>query len=157
MMGSPGYSREEEEVLVLERVYEASAQRIFAAWTDPQQVALWWGPPGSAVQVVELDCRRGGRYRFGITYPDRPRFFISGSYEAVEPPHRLVFSWRWESPEMDIGLSRVTIELAAEGARTRLRLSHALLPSVEARRNHREGWLGILENLAGFLAGGEGP
>jgi uncharacterized protein YndB with AHSA1/START domain len=140
----------EGEVLFLERTLDAAPEQVFAAWTDPGLLKQWWGPPGSTVKVVEIDFRVGGRYRLGIEQ-GQATYFVGGVYHAIEPPHKLVFTWRWENVDMDVGKSLVTIEFHANGRKTDLRLIHAQLPTEEARTAHREGWVGILEELARFV------
>lgn len=141
----------QSEVLILERTFDASPERVFAAWTDANLLKQWWGPPGSTVKVVEIDFRVGGQYRLGIQQ-GQATYFVSGVYHTIEPPHKLVFTWRWENVEMDVGRSLVTIEFQANGSKTDLRLIHAQLPTEEARTAHLEGWVGILEKLASFLS-----
>ena len=98
------------EVIALQRTVAASPERLFAAWTQPELLRQWWGPPGSKVRSVEIDCRIGGTYRIGILQPDGRTYFVYGVYKEVQPPHKLIFTWRWEQPEMDIGNSLVTVE-----------------------------------------------
>lgn len=140
----------QSEVLILERTLDAPPERVFAAWTDPSLLRQWWGPPGSVVKVVKVDFRVGGRYRLGIQR-GQATYFVSGVYHTIEPPHKLVFTWRWENVEMDVGRSLVTIEFQANGRKTDLRLTHAQLPTEEARAAHREGWVGILDELGRFV------
>jgi uncharacterized protein YndB with AHSA1/START domain len=139
------------EPLVLKRMFDAPPERVFAAWADPALLAQWWGPPGSRVIVIELDIRVGGRYRFHIEQPDAGTHLLSGIYQVVQPPSKLVFTWQWENPEMDIGNSLVTLEFHAHGMKTELRLTHAQLPSDIARTAHAAGWVGILDKLDTFL------
>lgn len=139
------------QTLRLERSFKATAEQVFEAWTDPDLLKQWWGPPGSVVTVVEVDLRVGGRYRIAIQQKSQATYYVSGAYQTVDRPYRLVFTWRWENPEMDIGQSLVTIELDSDGKKTDLRLIHERLPDEEARRSHAEGWTGILQKLAQFL------
>ena len=140
------------ELLQLERIFDATPERIFAAWTKPHLLKRWWGPVGSTITAAEVDLRVGGRYRLGIQQPSAPEpHFVSGIYQVVQPPHKLVFTWRWENPDMDIGDSLVSIEFRARGKKTQLQLTHERLPTPTARSHHREGWLSILENLNTFL------
>ena len=143
--------RAQSPVLLLERTYDAPPERVFAAWTEPALLSQWWGPPGSVVELAEVDLRVGGRYRLGIQPEPHTTYYVTGVYQAVQPPHKLVFTWRWENAEMDIGASLVTIELQPNGHKTDLRLTHEQLPNEEARRSHREGWIGILQELHNFL------
>jgi uncharacterized protein YndB with AHSA1/START domain len=137
----------------LKRTFKASPARLFQAWTDPAHLAQWWGPPGSKVKSVAVDLRVGGQYRIGITQPNGDTYFVAGLYEIIKPPHKLAFTWRWEQPEMDIGNSLVTIEFQEQipSTFTEIILTHAKLPNEMAQASHREGWLGILENLNEFL------
>lgn len=52
--------------LELTRVFDAPADRVYQAFTDPDRFARWYGPPGMSVprDTVHIDARRGGRQRF---------------------------------------------------------------------------------------------
>ena len=139
----------------LARTFDARPERLFAAWTDPHLLAQWWGPPDSVVVSVEIDLRVGGRYRLGIKRSTQETHFVSGSYRVIQPPYKLIFTWRWEDPEMDIGESLVSLEFRAKGNKTELQLTHERLPTPEARLHHKDGWVGILENLDSFLEIGD--
>src|SRR5947209_12419292 len=77
------------------RTYHAPRQLVWDAWTDPNQIAQWWGPRGVSTprDSIELDLRAGGRMAFdmvddatGARYPN------SGTIVEVVPPERLVWS-----------------------------------------------------------------
>lgn len=88
----------QETTLHLTRTFAAPRAAVFRAWTDPERLKQWWGPPGYATPAVELDLRVGGRYRIGMRkLPDGDVFYLSGVYQEVRPPERLVYTWRWES------------------------------------------------------------
>lgn len=74
--------------IVLSRVLAAPPERVFQAWTDPAQVARWFGPDGFKVETLECDIRPGGRWRFVYTSPD-----------GVVYPNRIVFL-RLEAPRL---------------------------------------------------------
>jgi uncharacterized protein YndB with AHSA1/START domain len=102
---------------------------------------------------AEVDLRVGGRFRLGIQFGEDTSHFVSGIFKTVQSPQKLVFTWRWEGPEMDVGESQVTIELEPAGGKTKLRLTHALLPQA-ALQPHQEGWIGILDELESYLGAG---
>lgn len=141
------------EVLSLTRTYNASTERVYSAWTNVDHLSKWWGPPGSVVKEVELDLQVGGRYKIGFQQPDGQLLYVSGVYEEIHPSKKLVFTWHWENPEMDIGYSLVTLEFIGDEQNTELILTHERLPTLEARNNHREGWVGILGELTAFIEG----
>ena len=144
-----------ETMLQVEHTFKASRDRVFRAWTEPQVLKKWWGPVGASTPVVEIDLRVGGQYRFGMQFPGQDIFYVSGIYLEVQPPEKLVFTWRWEQPDMDFGDSQVTIEFQQQGNATQVILSHGNFPTAEICQNHRQGWSGFLEKVAEFMAGKE--
>lgn len=135
-----------EDAIVIRRTIPASAERLFDAWTDPEQLALWMSPVGHA--VAQVDVRVGGRIRVTMAGDGRS-IEHTGEYLAIERPHRLVFSWR--SPYTGGIASRVTVELIDGPGGTDLTLRHELLPR-EAIRSHAGGWGSMLDRLAALLS-----
>jgi uncharacterized protein YndB with AHSA1/START domain len=74
------------------RVFDAPREVVFAAWTDPKQVAQWWGPTGFTAPVCELDVRPGGAILIHMRAPDGTVYPMSGIYKEIVPPERLVFT-----------------------------------------------------------------
>ena len=87
-MGEHGVGR----VLEITRVFNAPRKVVFAAWTDPKQVAQWWGPTGFTTPVCELDVRPGGAILIHMRAPDGTIFPMTGVYKEVVPPERIVFT-----------------------------------------------------------------
>jgi uncharacterized protein YndB with AHSA1/START domain len=143
-------SQQTPEAVIIQRTIAAPPEKVFAAWTDPGLLAQWWGPPGTHVTSVEIDLQINGRYRIGLQQPNHDIYFVNGTYQLIQPPEKLIFTWHWEQPSMDIGQSLVTIEIRRHGPHSNLTLTHAQLPQP-ARASHRQGWQGILHNLATFL------
>jgi uncharacterized protein YndB with AHSA1/START domain len=46
--------------IVTERVFDAPRERVFAAFSDPELIAQWWGPRGVTTIVDQMDVRPGG-------------------------------------------------------------------------------------------------
>lgn len=72
--------------IVLSRVIAAPRERVFQAWTDPQQIVQWFGPDGFEVESLECDIRVGGRFRFNYTGPDGTRWSNRMVFLRIEPP-----------------------------------------------------------------------
>jgi uncharacterized protein YndB with AHSA1/START domain len=130
--------------LTVRRVIAARPERIFEAWTKPELLQQWWGPAGVRCISAEVDLRAGGVYRIGNLLPDGGVVWISGEFELVESPHRLVYSWRVEDEPM----SRVTVSFAAimDGA-TEVVIHHERIHSTAVRDDHERGWKGCLDGL----------
>jgi uncharacterized protein YndB with AHSA1/START domain len=127
----------------------APPEVVFAYFVDPELYRRWKG------STAELDARPGGLYRVLMPSGDR----VLGEYVAVEPPHRVVFTWGFEgNSNLPPGSSTVEITLAADGDATIVRLRHDRLPSDLSREQHAVGWRHYLERLAVVAAGGDsGP
>lgn len=78
--------------LVLSRDVDAAPARVFAAWTEADQMARWWGPHGFAVPETVSESRAGGRYRIVVRAPDGTAYPMDGRYVAVEPERSVVIA-----------------------------------------------------------------
>lgn len=135
--------------LTIRRVIAAPPERIFDAWTQPALLQQWWGPAGVRCIAAAVDLRSGGSYRIGNQLPDGAVLWISGEFEIVESPHRLVYSWRVG----DEPVSRVTVSFVAiaDGS-TEVVIHHERIHSSAVRDHHERGWLGCLDGLARWAA-----
>jgi uncharacterized protein YndB with AHSA1/START domain len=148
--------------LVVRRTFRASPRRLFAAWTEPEQLRRWWGPANVNCAAAEVDLRVGGRYRLGNQFPDGSVWWISGTFEAVEPPRLLIYSWELAAGELARGapmppaqaVERVTVRFEARGALTEVVVQHERIADEAARASHEQGWLGCLDGLEELLAAG---
>jgi uncharacterized protein YndB with AHSA1/START domain len=137
-----------EELTALERVVriEARPETIFPFFTDPDLWSQWGG-------VGTLDPRPGGIFRSAVNSTHIAR----GEFVAVEPPHRVVFTWGWEGEESAVppGSSTVEVTLTPDGECTTLRLIHRDLPNPESADSHTVGWDHYLERLQILGRGGD--
>ena len=135
------------------RIFDAPRQDVFHAWTDPDEVAAWYGPGHVDVprERVRIDLRIGGRYELTMVQPDGREFAIG--YEIVElrEPELIVLR---SDPMPEMGMHEPTVlrvELHDHGAKTRMTLSDG--PYPPAGRGHAEaGWNAALEELAARVA-----
>ncbi len=137
------------ETLRLSRILPAAPEAVFAAWTDPASLSQWFDPGGVSVTLAEIDARVGGRLVINMRGNESGRDFPhDGEFLEVDPPRRLVFTWRtpWEQE------SRVTLELVPHEGGTELTLIHERIPNAELRDSYQGGWTRVLESLEGHLA-----
>ena len=131
--------------LTLVRQIKAPPAKVYAAFTQPEKMARWWGPHNTEVVRAEADPRVGGRFRVIMRDTDGEQHDVSGIYREVEPDRKLVFSWAWiTTPERE---SQVTVSLQPIQEGTELTLLHEQFFDEAARDGHREGWSEALERL----------
>jgi uncharacterized protein YndB with AHSA1/START domain len=141
--------------LRLSRVFDAPCERVFAAWTEPEQFMQWMCPPGFGLDVCELDVRPGGAWLAKGYKPGGERFAKSGVYLEVKRPELLVFTWAhhqiedWVSPRGHE--TTVRVEFRALGNKTELVLTQGPFSDTPSFDGHNSGWLGSFDKLAAFL------
>jgi uncharacterized protein YndB with AHSA1/START domain len=80
-----------EREIRTERIFDAPREVVFAAWTDPDLLAQWFGPAGFTTTTHEIDVVPGGTWRFTMHGPDGMDFPNKAIYTEVTPPEKLVF------------------------------------------------------------------
>jgi uncharacterized protein YndB with AHSA1/START domain len=69
--------------LEIKRFINASRDRVYAAWTDPEQLKKWFGPENVKTRNLVADVRVGGQFRWDCTDPEGKEVTISGEYRPV--------------------------------------------------------------------------
>lgn len=133
--------------LHLERALGAPRERVFAACVDAEKLAEWWGPAGFTSSEIQLDARQGGRYRITMKPPNGEAFHLSGAFQEVEAPHRLVYTFVWEEPDPDDQETVVALTFERAGENTRLVLDHGPFKTDARHELHRAGWTETLDRL----------
>jgi uncharacterized protein YndB with AHSA1/START domain len=133
---------EVSEQVVITRVFAAPREDVFRAWTDPDEVAEWYGPRGFDTSEVRIDPRIGGRYELTMVRRDTGAEFPI-AYEIVElvAPELLVL-------RSDQGTT-TRVELEDLGGQTRMRLVDGPYP---AARGAEAGWNAAFDKLAARYA-----
>jgi uncharacterized protein YndB with AHSA1/START domain len=137
----------------VKRMLPETAERVFAAWTDPNSLKQWFVPGTARATAVEIDARPGGRFWIAARN-EAGDFEVTGVYREVSPPARLVFTWK--STHTRGVESLVSIELRALGGQTELTLTHERLPDADSVAGHQRGWEKIAAALAEVLAAARG-
>jgi uncharacterized protein YndB with AHSA1/START domain len=119
----------DEPTIVMTRVFNAPRRLVFDAWTRPEHVKRWWGPPSFMLTVCEIDLRPGGAFRWVNRAPDGTEYPFQGVYDEIVPSERLVFSVRAMASGPD---SISTLTFVEKGGKTRLTTT-IVSPTVEVR------------------------
>ena len=129
------------QALRLSRRFKAPREAVFRAFTDPGELAQWFGPEGVGVNNVKIDLRPGGAYSLAFNQADGGSHGLSGVYREISPPERLVMTWVWDHGDLAGIETLVTLEFTAAGGETELTLTHEKLPSQNALDLHNQGWI----------------
>ncbi len=118
-----------EREIRIERVFNASRDRVWRAMTDAKLVAQWWGR-GNKVVVERFEVERGGHWRFVEHSPEGVHGF-EGRYREVSPPERIVQTFEWDGMPGHVVVETMTLEDLGDG-RTKL-VSDSLFHTVVER------------------------
>ncbi len=136
--------------LVLRRRYRAPGEKVFAAWTIPEQVAQWLHPgPEWQNPVVDIDLRVGGKYRFGFQKDGESNIdYVGGFYREIIANRRLVFTWCWEPPNEHAGIETIiTVEFNQVDSDTEVVIQQVGFLDNAMKLRHSDGWSGALDQL----------
>lgn len=129
--------------LELQRPLPASPERVWRAFTT-EELGSWLWPAAWRVECI-VEAHPGGRWRVAA---EQPAMAVSGVMRELQPPSRLVLTWRWDGDEHE---SLVTITLTAAEGGTLLRIRHEQLVDDADRDAHAQGWNDCLERLPAHL------
>jgi uncharacterized protein YndB with AHSA1/START domain len=158
-----------QQPLTIIRVLDAPIEKIWAAWTEPEQVKKWWGPKDFAAPDARVDLRVGGKYLFcmrGQAGPNMPEqdFWSTGTYTEIVPLRRLVYMDSFSDAEGNIvppsayGMTdlpevmRVTVEFEQmEDGMMKMTLTHDGAPAGKQADDMKTGWNQSFDKLAESL------
>jgi uncharacterized protein YndB with AHSA1/START domain len=140
--------------LVISRLIDASREKVYRAWTEPDLLKQWFAPAPLTTPHAELDVRPGGANRIVMRSPDGNDMPCSGVYLDVVPNERLVFTdaytAAWQPSQKPFMTVIVTFE--DEGGRTRYtaRVLHWTAADREAheKMGFHQGWGQCADQLA---------
>lgn len=142
-----------DPTLRITRHFDASAERVFDAWLNPDSVCQWlFATPTGQMTRVDIDPRVGGKFAI-VERRDGEDVEHVGEYLEIKRPSRLVFSFA--VPKYSSQFTRVSIDIAASPAGCNLTLTHEGVLAEWASRT-QEGWNVILDGLAGTLEDSSG-
>ena len=142
-----------QEVLIT-RIFDAPRERVFKAWTDPDQVAAWYGPEhvDTPRERINIDLRVGGRYELTMVERGSGAEFPIG-YEILElvEPELIVLR---SDPMPEAGMHEPTVvrvEFHDHGDKTRMTLSDGPFPP-DGRGHAEAGYSAAFDKLAALVA-----
>lgn len=145
-----------ERSLTIRRTFDAPRERVWEAWTDPDELAQWWGPADWTLSANDLEFREGGTWHFCMQSPDGDEAWGTVVYEEIVAPERIVAKDYFadehgdrvdDTPELTL-----TVEFVDRGDATEVVLTHQGFRSDELSEMAEGGWTGSLDDLEAYLA-----
>lgn len=143
------------------RLFDATPERLFDAWTELAQVAQWLcRKQGFNTEHLCFDGYAGGRFHIRNTSSAGDVYDICGEFREVRPFEKIAFTWGGTktlssgavAQNMATDETLVIVEFFPRGKQTEVVLTHYGLASEDLRNDHTRGWKICLDNLGGFLS-----
>ena len=134
--------------VVARRRMPAPREIVYEAWINANGIHEWMCPGDVVSAEATLDVRVGGSFRIVMKSKDREYVHI-GTYQVVEPPSKLVFTW--SAPETSSEMTLVTVEFLPHGEESELVVMHERFPRADAAQRYENGWATIAEKLGAYL------
>ncbi len=149
-----------DTMIIVERMFRQTQERLFDAWTKPEEMAHWRGSPGTHVEVetATADLRTGGKqYHVKVLDDDPSNRVVTNSVftEFFRPDVFVELQRISGDPEID---PNITMEQRVEFVKTGrdgtlVRIIQGPYESAIADW-HSRGWERELNRLADYLEGG---
>jgi uncharacterized protein YndB with AHSA1/START domain len=134
---------------VIERTYDASPARVFAAWAEKSAKQQWFGPGDEH----ELDFRAGGREHL-LVRGESATYTYDALYEDIVQDQRIVYAYNMHRDGVKMSVSVATVELLASGDATQLRYTEqgVFLDGVDTPEAREHGTKELFDKLGQALA-----
>jgi uncharacterized protein YndB with AHSA1/START domain len=137
-------------------VIDAPRAEVWRAWTEPEQLAEWWGPKGMSVPLdsVDMDVRPGGVFRLTmVADASGAEFPVDMHYREVVPSERLVYAWE---AQRGIGSGVVTVTFVERGEQTEVVTHFAGFATDQIFTGAKVGWRTQMAKLDAYVGRGTG-
>lgn len=121
--------------LKITRIYDAPVKAVWEAWTDPEQVAQWWGPRGFTLTTHSKNLKPGGQWIYTMHGPDGTDYPNQTTYYEVEKYSKLVYDHGASNDKP--AMFRVTVLFNEVKDKTKMEMTMAL-PTPEAAEETRK-------------------
>ena len=156
---------------VIKRTFNSPVERVWKAWTDPDQLIQWWGPKGFTTVTAKIgDLKPGGTFHYCLRSPQGQEMWGRFVYREIVPNERLVYLNSFSDPEG--GISRhplhkdwplqllSTITFVERDGKTTVTIRWIPYEATEKERETFEqgkdsmqgGWTGTLDQLEAYLS-----
>ncbi len=137
--------------IVMERTYNASAARVFAAWADVEARKRWSAPAdGIRIEYEEADFREGGRDVSRCIEPGNADYVATVTYIDIRKDERIVFAEDVTHGGKRVSAALISMALTPQVSATHLALTLQIASFDEAgmEQGYQFGWNAALDNLA---------
>ncbi|MGH2759411.1 MAG: SRPBCC family protein [Actinomycetota bacterium] len=137
--------------LRLERLFDASAEEVFDAFTDPDAQKEWYEDNPRWVVHAECDLRAGGVWDVSFGEPGTV-YRETNIFSEVDRPHRLAYVSTFTKPDASSFDTTLVVTFEERGGKTLMTIVQRGFPDAQERDEHQAGWPGFIDRLERVVA-----
>ena len=131
----------------LHRVFTASPEKVFRAFSEPDAIASWLPPYGFLCTVHKLDFKKGGEHKMSFTnFSTGNGHSFGGEYLEIKPNEFLKYTDKFDNPNLP-GEMIISVWLKQVSCGTELKITQEGIPSVIPTEMCYLGWQESLDKL----------
>ena len=151
--------KNEKKPIVINRVLNLPIDKVWNAWSDPEEIKKWWGPENYTCPSSEIDFRVGGKYLHCMRSSAGEEFWGTGVYKEIIPGKKQVFTDSFADENGNVIPASaynmpgdwpsellITLTFEEDGEKTKLKMQHEGIPD-EMRDDCIKGWNESLDKL----------
>ncbi len=140
--------------LTIERTFNAPIELVWEAWSQPEHIAKWWGPPGMEVEIIEHNFEVGGAWKYSMVMPNGGTFIAEGVYSEIVPMQNIVTSANFRPMTEGVEL-HVLLRAVPGGTEFTFHVVHETEEycKQQEQMGFYNGWGSTFDRLATFLEG----
>jgi uncharacterized protein YndB with AHSA1/START domain len=136
-------ARKIHTTVCMERTFNASVEKVWKVWNDPDSIKKWWGPKNYTAPVIRNDVRVGGTYLWAMKSAKEEMFWNTGTYKEVVPNKKIVSTMSFSNesgraiPGSDVPVpgqwpDEITViaEFSESGRKTRVTVTEVGIPLI---------------------------
>jgi uncharacterized protein YndB with AHSA1/START domain len=148
----------------IEEIFNASPERVFSAWTDPEKLVQWYAPDGCTVHFKNIKIETGGQFHSCISNPQFGDCWAIGEYKEVSPNTKIVFTLINADEKgnpinptkigMDPdwpGETLVIVTFAEDNGKTKMQLRQTVSQELAIKTGAYPSWLQMLNKMQTVL------
>ncbi|WP_448702546.1 SRPBCC domain-containing protein [Mucilaginibacter sp. AW1-3] len=152
-----------QEVFI-EQTFNASVERVFNAWADPEKLMKWFAPDGCTIVFKKIEIETGGQFHSCISNPQFGDCWCIGEYKEIIPNKKIVFTMINADEDgnpinpADIGMdpdwpgsTLVTVTFAEDNGKTKLQLRQTVSQELAQKTGAYPSWLQMLNKMQALL------
>jgi uncharacterized protein YndB with AHSA1/START domain len=148
----------------IEQIFNASVEKVFNAWADPEKLVKWYAPDGCTVHFKKITVETGGQFHSCISNPQFGDCWATGEYKEVRPYTKIVFTMTNADENgnpinpVEIGMdpdwpgsTLVTVTFAEENGKTKMQLRQTVSEELAIKTGAYPSWLQMFNNMQTML------